>query len=193
MSFVINIVNIQMLPPSTGSNLVIKISGVHLVFFSAMIFDNVNNVVVENVGSSIVDNTNNSIHINLTIDTLVLVDPAHHRHLHNHSNCPPVLPMQPDPAVSVSDDEDIERYSDCSLCREGVDWADFGLKDDHDSDGGIRSKLPTFMKALGTHLNGDNDGDSVNRSKLPKFMKALGNTGKRRLKTLKAFTKALKK
>ena len=52
-----------------------------------MIFDNVNNVVVENVGSSMVDNTNNSIHINLTIDTLVLVDPAHHRLLFVSRGC----------------------------------------------------------------------------------------------------------
>ena len=111
-----------------------------------MIFDNVNNVVVENVGSSMVDNANNSIHINLTIDTLVLVDPAHHRHLHHHPNCPPVTPVLPmQPAVSFSDDEDGDRYSDCSLCREGVDFADWELKDDHDSDGVIRSKLPKFM------------------------------------------------
>ena len=75
-----------------------------------MIFNNVNNVVIESVGNSMVDNTNNSIHINLAIDTLVLVEPDHHRydfHLH-YPNCPPVLPMQP----AVSYDENTDRDDD---------------------------------------------------------------------------------
>lgn len=133
-----------------------------------MIFNNVNNVVIESVGNSMVDNTNNSIHIKLAIDTLVLVEHDHHRydfHLHD-PKCPPVIHPQP----TNSDDDS---YSDCSLCRECMD---------REVIDGARSDL-----------NGHRDRDSVISNLPNKSMKVLGNTGKRRLKTLKAFTKALKK